>query len=197
AIEAIDEALVQFGFPVGPITLVDEVGLDVASKAGKIVADAFGARMAPNESLPRVIAAGRLGRKGKSGFYSYDEAGKKGSVDASVYALLPTGSRRTTVAKERIVERCVYAMLNEAVLALEDGVLRSARDGDIGAVFGIGFPPFRGGPFRYIDRVGAARVVGVLDALERDFPGRYQAAATLRAMASAGTRFHPERGTHA
>mgnify|MGYP002780880526 CR=1 FL=1 len=197
AIEAIDEALVQFGFPVGPITLVDEVGLDVASKAGKIVADAFGARMAPNESLPRVIAAGRLGRKGKSGFYTYDESGKKGSVDASVYALLPTGTRRTTVPKERIVERCVFAMLNEAVLALEDGVLRSARDGDIGAVFGIGFPPFRGGPFRYIDRLGAARVVGVLDALERDYPGRYQAAATLRAMASAGTRFHPARGTRA
>jgi 3-hydroxyacyl-CoA dehydrogenase/enoyl-CoA hydratase/3-hydroxybutyryl-CoA epimerase len=197
AIEAIDEALVSFGFPVGPITLVDEVGLDVATKAGKIVADAFGARMAPTESLPRVLAAGRLGRKGKSGFYTYDEAGKKGSVDASVYELLPTGSRRTTVARERIVERCVYAMLNEAVLALEDGILRSPRDGDIGAVFGIGFPPFRGGPFRFIDRTGAARVVAVLDALECDFPGRYQAARTLREMAASGRRFHPVDGATA
>jgi 3-hydroxyacyl-CoA dehydrogenase/enoyl-CoA hydratase/3-hydroxybutyryl-CoA epimerase len=194
AIDAIDDALVGFGFPVGPLTLVDEVGLDVASKAGKIVAEAFGARMAPNESLPRVIAAGRLGRKGKSGFYTYDEAGKKGGVDASVYDLLPTGSRRTTVARERIVERCVYAMLNEAVLALEDGVLRSARDGDIGAVFGLGFPPFRGGPFRYIDRVGALQVVETLDRLEREFPGRYVAARTLRAMAGAGGRFHAVAG---
>lgn len=195
SIEAIDDALVGFGFPVGPITLVDEVGLDVASKAGKIVAEAFGARMAPNESLPRVIAAGRLGRKGRSGFYTYDESGTKGGVDASVYDLLPTGSRRTTLPKDRIVERCVYAMLNEAVLALEDGVLRSARDGDVGAVFGIGFPPFRGGPFRYIDRVGALSVVETLDRLEREFPGRYVAARTLRGMAGAGGRFHEERAT--
>ena len=194
SIESIDDALVKFGFPVGPITLVDEVGLDVATKAGAIVAEAFGARMAPNESIQRVIKAGRLGRKGKRGFYSYDEAGKKGGVDSSVYELLPTGQRRTTVPAEQIVERCVYAMLNEAVLCLEDGILRSARDGDIGAVFGIGFPPFRGGPFRYIDRLGAGSVVATLEELERLYPGRYQAAATLRRMASDGSRFYAATG---
>jgi len=194
SIEAIDEALVKFGFPVGPITLVDEVGLDVASKAGAIVAEAFGERMAPNESIPRVIRAGRLGRKGKRGFYQYDDAGKKGGVDSSVYDLLPTGQKRSTESAARIVQRCVYAMLNEAVLCLEDGILRSARDGDIGAVFGIGFPPFRGGPFRFIDRTGAAAVVATLDTLEREFPGRYQAAGSLREMASNGERFHPDTG---
>jgi len=191
SIESIDDALVKFGFPVGPITLVDEVGLDVATKAGAIVAEAFGARMAPNESIQRVIKSGRLGRKGKRGFYVYDDDGKKGGVDASVYDLLPTGQKRTTVPAARIVQRCVYAMLNEAVLCLEDGILRSARDGDIGAVFGIGFPPFRGGPFRYIGRVGAASVVGTLDELEREFPGRYQAARTLRDMAESGEKFYP------
>lgn len=194
SIEAIDEALVKFGFPVGPITLVDEVGLDVATKAGAIVAEAFGARMAPNESIQRVIKAGRLGRKGKRGFYAYDDTGKKGGVDASVYDLLPTGQKRSVVPADEIVQRCVYAMLNESVLCLEDGILRSPRDGDIGAVFGIGFPPFRGGPFRYIDRVGATRVVATLDSLERLFPGRYQAAATLRTMAERGGRFYPETG---
>jgi 3-hydroxyacyl-CoA dehydrogenase/enoyl-CoA hydratase/3-hydroxybutyryl-CoA epimerase len=194
SIESIDEALVKFGFPVGPITLVDEVGLDVATKAGAIVAEAFGVRMAPNESIQRVIKAGRLGRKGKRGFYLYDETGKKGGVDSSVYDLLPTGQRRSTVAAARIVQRCVYAMLNEAVLCLEDGILRSARDGDIGAVFGIGFPPFRGGPFRFIDRVGASEVVATLDELEREFPGRYQAASSLRQMAEDGTRFYPATG---
>ena len=194
AIDAIDDALVKFGFPVGPITLVDEVGLDVATKAGAIVAEAFGARMAPNESLQRVIKAGRLGRKGKRGFYMYDDAGKKGGVDSSVYDLLPTGQRRTTVAAARIVQRCAYAMLNESVLCLEDGILRTARDGDIGAVFGIGFPAFRGGPFRYIDRVGAAAVVSTLDELEREFPGRYEAAASLREMAEQGERFYPATG---
>lgn len=194
AIDSIDEALVKFGFPVGPITLVDEVGLDVATKAGAIVAEAFGARMAPNESIQRVIKSGRLGRKGKRGFYLYDETGKKGGVDGSVYELLPTGQKRTTVPAARIVQRCVYAMLNEAVLCLEDGILRSARDGDIGAVFGIGFPPFRGGPFRFIDRVGAANIVATLDELEREFPGRYRAAASLRDMADGGPRFYPVSG---
>jgi 3-hydroxyacyl-CoA dehydrogenase / enoyl-CoA hydratase / 3-hydroxybutyryl-CoA epimerase len=194
SIEAIDDALVQFGFPVGPITLVDEVGLDVATKAGGIVAEAFGARMAPNESIQRVIKAGRLGRKGKRGFYLYDDAGKKGGVDASVYDLLPTGQRRTTVPPDAIVRRCVYAMLNEAVLCLEDGILRTPRDGDIGAVFGIGFPPFRGGPFRFIDRTGAAAVVATLDELERECPGRYRAAASLREMAESGGRFYPAQG---
>lgn len=194
AIDAIDDALVKFGFPVGPITLVDEVGLDVATKAGAIVAEAFGARMSPNESLQRVIKAGRLGRKGKRGFYMYDDEGKKGGVDSSVYDLLPTGQRRTTVPAARIVQRCVYAMINESVLCLEDGILRSARDGDIGAVFGIGFPPFRGGPFRFIDRAGAATVVSTLDELEREFPGRYQAAPRLRDMAELGERFYPAAG---
>ena len=193
-IDAIDDALVKFGFPVGPITLVDEVGLDVATKAGAIVAEAFGARMAPNESMQRVIRAGRLGRKGRTGFYEYDDDGRKGGVDSSVYELLPTGRKRTAQTPDRIVQRCVYAMLNEAVLCLEDGILRSPRDGDIGAVFGIGFPPFRGGPFRFIDRLGAAAVVATLDALERDFPGRYSAAASLRTMAANGERFYAVSG---
>ena len=191
SVESIDDALVKFGFPVGPITLVDEVGLDVATKAGAIVAEAFGARMAPNESIQRVIKSGRLGRKGKRGFYLYDDDGKKGGVDASVYDLLPTGQKRTTAPAARIVQRCVYAMLNEAVLCLEDGILRSPRDGDIGAVFGIGFPPFRGGPFRYVDRVGAAAVVATLDELEREFPGRYKVARTLREMDESGGKFYP------
>ena len=193
-IDAIDDALVKFGFPVGPITLVDEVGLDVATKAGAIVAEAFGARMAPNESMQRVIRAGRLGRKGRTGFYEYDDDGRKGGVDSSVYELLPTGRKRTAQTPDRIVQRCVYAMLNEAVLCLEDGILRSPRDGDIGAVFGIGFPPFRGGPFRFIDRLGAAAVVATLDALERDFPGRYSAATSLRTMAANGERFYAVSG---
>ena len=81
SIEAIDRALVEFGFPVGPITLIDEVGIDVAAKAGAIMAEAFGGRMTPAQSLQRVIVAGRLGRKGKKGFYLYDENGKKGDVD--------------------------------------------------------------------------------------------------------------------
>ncbi len=194
SINAIDEALVDFGFPVGPITLVDEVGLDVAGKAGAIVAEAFGDRMKPAESLRNVIEAGRLGRKNKKGFYTYDSEGKKGSVDDSVYSLLPTGNHRTSATVEEIQQRTVLAMVNEAARCLEEGIVRSARDGDVGAVFGIGFPPFRGGPFRYADTLGVDRVVLLLEELNKRFPNRFQPAAILLEMARRKERFYPAEG---
>ena len=112
-----------------------------------------------------------------------------------MYALLPrgAGARRATLPAEEIVQRPVLAMLNEAVRCLEDGVLRSPRDGDVGAVFGIGFPPFRGGPFRYLDTLGAGTVVRALEALDARFPGRFTPAESLRALAATGARFHPDR----
>ncbi len=191
-IDAVDRALVAFGFPVGPITLVDEVGIDVAGKSGNIIADAFGSRMAPSVSLQRVVAAGRYGRKGRKGFYLYDEAGKKRGVDPTVYALLPTGAQRSAIPDDEIQRRAVLAMVNEAVRCLEEGVLREPRDGDIGAVFGIGFPPFRGGPFRYIDTLGASAVVRQLEELNDRFPPRFQPADLLLEMAHKDSRFYPE-----
>ena len=86
--------------------------------------------------------------------------------------------------------RAVLPLLNEAVRCLEDGIIASPRDGDIGAVFGIGFPPFLGGPFRYLDSLGLAEVVRMLDDLNRQFPGRYEAARMLREMAARGAQFH-------
>jgi len=191
SIDAIDEALVSFGFPVGPVTLLDEVGLDIAGKSGPIMAAAFGERMRPSATLQRVIESGRLGRKAKRGFYRYSAQGKREGVDEGVYALTPTSGSRVAVTAEEIQRRTVLPMLNEAVRCLEDGIVRSPRDGDIGAVFGIGFPPFRGGPFRFIDSLGAATVVQQLEALEQRFPGRYEPAALLRAKAASGERFHP------
>jgi 3-hydroxyacyl-CoA dehydrogenase/enoyl-CoA hydratase/3-hydroxybutyryl-CoA epimerase len=195
SIDDIDRALVSFGFPVGPITLVDEVGIDVAGKAGSIVAEAFGERMAPSASLRAVVEAGRLGRKGKKGFYLYDEKGKKGKVDESVYDLLPTGRQRTPIDDEEIVRRTVLAMVNEAARTLEDGIIRSPRDGDIGAVFGIGFPPFRGGPFRYMDWVGLENIVRDLEELNDRFPPRFEPAGILVEMARKKRRFYPEGKT--
>jgi len=194
SIEAIDKALVDFGFPVGPITLIDEVGIDVAAKAGAIMAEAFGGRMTSAQSLQRVIVAGRLGRKGKKGFYLYDASGKKGDVDPSVYELLPTGAQRTEMLPEEIQRRTVYAMLNEAARCLEDGIIRSPRDGDVGAVFGIGFPPFRGGPFRYMDALGLPNVVRTLEELNARFSPRFEPAGVLRRMAERGERFYPAEG---
>ena len=191
AIDAIDAALMEFGFRVGPITLVDEVGIDIAGKAGNIIADAFGTRMAPSQSLQRVISAGRYGRKARSGFYLYNDKGKKVGVDPTVYDLLPTGRTRSSVPADEIRQRTVLAMVNEAARCLEEGILRSARDGDVAAVFGIGFPPFRGGPFRYIDTVGIAEVVGQLEELNSRFPPRFAPSDLLLEMARTGRRFYP------
>jgi 3-hydroxyacyl-CoA dehydrogenase / enoyl-CoA hydratase / 3-hydroxybutyryl-CoA epimerase len=120
--------------------------------------------------------------------------GKKSGVDESVYELLPTKKERTTMPAAEIQRRCTLLMLNEAVRCLEEGVLRSPRDGDVGAVFGIGYPPFRGGPFRTIDARGAATIVAELDALDAVHPGRFTPAARLREMAAAGARFYPATG---
>lgn len=194
AVDAIDKAMSQFGFPVGPINLIDEVGLDIAGKSGAIMAEAFGGRMTPSVALQKVLGAGRLGRKGKSGFYTYDEKGKRGEVDDSVYQVYPGGTRRTTVDKAEIQRRLSLAMLNEAARCLEEGIIKSARDGDIGAVFGIGFPPFRGGPFRHMDALGIAEVVKQLEALNAKQPGRFAPAALLVEMARSGKRFYPASG---
>ena len=196
AVEAIDKAMTAFGFPVGPINLLDEVGLDIAGKSGAIMAEAFGARMRPSDALQRVLAAGRLGRKGKLGFYAYDDAGTREGVDDTVYQLFPGGekTRRIDVSAVVIQRRLVLAMVNEAARCLHEGVVRSARDGDIGSVFGIGFPPFRGGPFRYIDAVGVAEVMRQLVALDAKYPGRFTPAPLLKEMADTGRRFYPCEG---
>jgi len=194
SVEAIDAALLDFGFPVGPITLLDEVGIDIGGKVGVVLSEAFGARMAPSESLRRVVESGRTGRKGRHGFYLYGDDGGKGAVDTTIYELLPNGATRREIDASEISQRCVLAMVNEAVRCLEEGVLRSARDGDVGAVFGIGFPPFRGGPFRYVDTVGAVAIVEALEQLDGRFPGRFTPAELLLEHARARRRFHPARG---
>ena len=190
-IDAIDAALVQFGFPVGPLTLLDEVGLDIAGKSGPIMAAAFGPRMERTPTLQRVLDSGRTGRKARKGFYRYDAQGKRLGVDDAIYALTPAGASRHTMNADAIQQRTVLPMLNEAVRCLEEGIIRSARDGDVGAVFGMGFPPFRGGPFRYLDALGPATVVAALDALNALHPGRFAPATLLRTVAASGTRFHP------
>ena len=194
AIDAIDAAMTKFGFPVGPINLIDEVGLDIAGKSGAIMADAFGGRMQPSEALVKVLGAGRLGRKGKQGFYAYDENGKRTGVDESVYQLYTGGSRRREVPREEIQRRLSLAMVNEAARCLEEGIVKSARDGDIGAVFGIGFPPFRGGPFRHADAVGIAEIVQQLESLDVQHAGRFTPAAILKRMATEGRTFYPKTG---
>ncbi len=106
-IAELDKALVEFGFPVGPITLLDEVGIDVAHKVGPIMEAAFGKRLAAPKTLEKVIEDGRLGRKNQKGFYTY--TGKKKEVDTTVYALLPSGQERKRFDRTEMAERCAPA----------------------------------------------------------------------------------------
>jgi 3-hydroxyacyl-CoA dehydrogenase/enoyl-CoA hydratase/3-hydroxybutyryl-CoA epimerase len=193
-IEIIDAALVRFGFPVGPLTLLDEVGIDVGVKVGKILHDAFGDRMAPPPGIERLVEDERFGKKNGRGFYDY--GGKKRGereVDRSVYGVLGVEPNADLVPSDA-AERCVLALVNEAVHCLGGGILRSARDGDIGAVFGLGFPPFRGGPFRYVDGVGAPEIVRRLERQEKAHGDRFRPAPLLLELAQKNGTFHGKQG---
>jgi 3-hydroxyacyl-CoA dehydrogenase/enoyl-CoA hydratase/3-hydroxybutyryl-CoA epimerase len=187
-IEDIDRLMMEFGFPVGPITLLDEVGIDVAEKAAGVLHNAFGDRLAPAPGLSRLVEAGYLGRKAGKGFYKY-EHGKKGSVDTAVYELLathPNGGPRPA----EIMQRLVYIMLNEAARAVGEGVVRGPEDGDIAAIYGIGFPPFRGGPLRHADDLGAERLVGELERLAARCGPRFTPCEVLVAHAHRHSKFY-------
>jgi 3-hydroxyacyl-CoA dehydrogenase/enoyl-CoA hydratase/3-hydroxybutyryl-CoA epimerase len=160
----------------------------VGAKIAVVMESHFGERMAPPPSTERVLEDGRKGRKNKKGFYTYD--GKNKRVDPTVYAVLPGGSSRRRIDRKAIQDRLTMAFLNEAVACLEDGILRSPRDGDVGAIFGLGFPPFLGGPFRYLDTLGAAAAVEALDRLRGAHGPRFEAAGMLKDMARKGDRFH-------
>jgi 3-hydroxyacyl-CoA dehydrogenase/enoyl-CoA hydratase/3-hydroxybutyryl-CoA epimerase len=191
-IETLDKVMTRWGFPVGPVALMDEVGLDVGEKAGKVMHEAYGDRLKPSRVIAVMRADDRLGRKNGRGFYFYKDGHKTGA-DGSVFQLLgvrPLGE----VDEQRVEDRLVFAMLNEAAIAMSEGVLRTPRDGDIGAVFGIGFPPFRGGPLRAIDAMGAAEAVAKLEKLEASHGPRFRPAPVLDEMARGGHRWYPAGG---
>ncbi len=194
AVEALDRAMVDFGFPVGPMTLLDEVGIDVAAKVGKIMLEAFGERLKPPSSMGQLVKDARLGRKNKKGFYQYVTTRKgetkKAGVDPTIYDLLPGGRNRKAIAVSDVQLRLSMAMLNECARCLEEGILRSPRDGDIGAVMGLGFPPFRGGPFRYMDSLGLENVVRHLDSLQKKWGDRFKPSELIVRLAQENKKFY-------
>lgn len=189
-IEVIDRVMVRYGFPVGPATLLDEVGIDVAVKASGVMHAAFGDRLRPSPMVARLVDDSRLGRKNGRGLYRY-EKGKRVGVDASVYPLLGV-TPKAAVDEGAVQDRLVSLMLNEAVMALAEGVVQGPRDGDIGAIFGIGYPPFRGGPLRTIDAIGAEVLVQRLERLAAQHGARFTPCAALVDHARASRRFYPE-----
>ncbi len=190
AVDRIDNALLNAGFPVGPLTLLDEVGIDVGTKIAPILVEAFGERMSPPAVFGKLNEDNRKGRKNKRGFYRYGIK-KKGArpVDDSIYSLLGV-TPANIMDEEKIARRCLLQMINEAVMCLQEGIIRSPADGDIGAIFGLGFPPFTGGPFRYIDSVGASTLVKQMETLEKIHGVRFKPAELLRQKAESGDKFY-------
>jgi len=189
AIEEVDRAMTGFGMPVGPIALLDDVGLDVAVKAGEILQAAFPERMksAGHETL---VAEGRLGRKSGKGFYDY-ESGKRRRPSKDAYAALGVEPReKPPVSQEEIESRLVLTMINEAAYCLEERVVASPGKLDLAMIFGTGFPPFRGGLLRYADTLGAKRVEEGLRALSARLGTRFRPAPLLVELARAGGIFY-------
>ncbi|MDP9283105.1 MAG: 3-hydroxyacyl-CoA dehydrogenase NAD-binding domain-containing protein [Chloroflexota bacterium] len=180
-IEDVDGAMVAFGWPIGPLALTDEVGLTVARHVGETVAAARGIKNGPS-AVQRLTDAGMQGKRGGRGFYRYD--GKKRTPNPDVYALIG----KTPGAEWHDAEtarRLTLLFVNEAARCLDEGVLRSAAEGDLGAVMGVGFPPFLGGPFRWADSEGVA----LRDDLRR-LAERYGERYTPSASLMEGRRFY-------
>ncbi len=186
----IDKAMKDFGFPVGPIKLLDEVGIDVGAKINEVMRPFLEKRGVNLSAKGKdVVEAGYKGRKNKQGFYKYEEGKKSKEVNPEVYQFFG-GKGRKTLGKEVIQERLSLMMVNEAVRCLEEEVLSSPKDGDVGAVFGLGFPPFLGGPFWYLDRISLGDAVARLEKLEQQHGVRFKPAGLLREYAQGDKHFY-------
>lgn len=163
AVERIDSVMLEFGMPMGPMRLVDEVGIDVAAKVAKILNNAFGAR-AQASPLSEVLAkSGRLGKKNGKGFYLY-ENGKETGLDHSILEIAKGRSTKSAnLTDGELIQRMIYPMINEAALALQEGVVKTPGEVDLGMIMGTGFPPFRGGLLRFADNESPKKVAEALE----------------------------------
>ena len=184
-IEDLDRAMADWGMPVGPITLTDEVGIDVATKVAHILRDAFGDRLPVPAWLDKVPQSGRLGTKNGKGFYLYEGKERKGP-DPSVYTLLGLHPNVEHPDAGLIADRMVLPMVNEAARCLEKKVVKSAADVDLALIFGTGFPPFRGGLCRWADQEDLGTIVATLERLESAVGDRFRPSDELRRTAEAG-----------
>jgi 3-hydroxyacyl-CoA dehydrogenase/enoyl-CoA hydratase/3-hydroxybutyryl-CoA epimerase len=186
-VEILDKAMTDFGMPMGPCLLLDEIGIDVAYKVGKIFQSSFGNRVQGSRAVERLYGDHRLGRKGKLGFY--DHRGSRPVVDKGVEALIGA-TKQPKYSAQEMVERMVYPMINEAAMCLTEGIVQNPDDIDVGMIFGTGFPPFRGGPMHYADDEGMDRIVGRLDSLARQHGSRFEPCDYIKDLKNHGKTFH-------
>jgi len=188
SIEFLDKIMKQFGYPVGPMALLDEVGMDVGAHVGETMAPIFNSRGGKSSTKAHeLFEAGYLGRKNKKGMYSY--TGKKKYVHSDVYSFFG-GASRNNPETETAQLRMALMMVNEAAYCLEENILKSPTDGDLGAILGLGFPPFTGGPFRYLDQVGIQKTVDQLNDFSMKFGPRFKPAGILIEYAKEGKKFY-------
>lgn len=187
----IDKAMKDFGYPVGPITLIDEVGIDVGAhimKGG--LKEMFDKREVEISGvLLKMFEKGYKGRKNNKGFLKYEKGKKiKGKLDEGLNEFFTFDN--TSVSDELIQQRMASTMVLEAVYCLDEIIIESPRDGDIGAIFGLGFPPFLGGPFRYIDGKGLSEFVKMIGELEKGFGKRFKSPQMLEDMKNNNSNFY-------
>jgi 3-hydroxyacyl-CoA dehydrogenase/enoyl-CoA hydratase/3-hydroxybutyryl-CoA epimerase len=188
SIESIDKAMIDFGMPMGPMALLDEVGIDVAAKVGDILSKAFADRMSARSRVVDVLYGDkRFGKKNGRGLYVY-EGGKRKGPDASVYQLLGVTPHRADA--NSVVERTILSMVNEAAMILDEKIAGSAAELDLAMIMGTGFPPFRGGLLRYADSLGAKHIVTRLEDLAARLGPRFAPTMPLRKLAGGGGKFY-------
>jgi 3-hydroxyacyl-CoA dehydrogenase/enoyl-CoA hydratase/carnithine racemase len=190
SIRDIDRAARDFGMPMGPIALYDMVGLDTAVYAGATMWQAFPDRIVPSPILPALVKAGRLGQKNGLGFYSYAKRKDRPEPDPELPKLLKDylGGPRSFDAEE-LAHRLFMPMLLEATRVLAAGLVRDVRDIDLGLIFGLGFPPFKGGLLFWADTLGAKKILEIVQPLAEKYP-RLKPTPLLEEMASQGKRFY-------
>jgi 3-hydroxyacyl-CoA dehydrogenase/enoyl-CoA hydratase/3-hydroxybutyryl-CoA epimerase len=194
----IDHAARQLGFPVGPLQLTDETSIDLGAKIARATKAAMG-NAYPESPVDDLLfwmeEKGRLGRKAKAGFFDYDEAGKRQGYWKGVEDKYPRAEQQPSL--QEVQDRLMFAQVLEAVRALEEGVLEDIREGDVGAILAWGFAPATGGPFSWLDMIGAAYAAERCDELTAKYGERFTTPALLREMAEKDqtfyTRFAPEK----
>lgn len=167
-IEHIDRIAKDFGMPMGPIELIDEIGIDVGYKVAKILEESYGARMRVASILGKVKEKGIFGKKTGEGFYIHEKKSKRPNSD--IYDLI-TSSNGIKISDDEALKRMVYIMINEAARCLEENVVDRPETVDIGMIMGTGFPPFRAGLLRYADSVGIETIVKDLSKFEKELDG--------------------------
>jgi 3-hydroxyacyl-CoA dehydrogenase/enoyl-CoA hydratase/3-hydroxybutyryl-CoA epimerase len=190
SIPELDEALLEFGMPMGPMELIDEVGVDVGDKVSHILREAFGPRMEPSPYNAKVVESGRLGKKNGKGFYQYDAQGRNREFNSEIYSIIGVTPREGSVSAEEMVDRCILPMINEAARCLDDRIVETAAEVDLGMIMGTGFPPFRGGLMRYADSLGPRAIVEKLRMYEKRLGVRYEPASRLLKNAEVGKLFY-------